>query len=164
MPLTPAVFAIDAIDGYFHGHTEGQRWNGFACPLFSLEEGKRLAVVNNATDYCGRLEYDEKSDSFLHHNYENAAEEPLAYPAVVIEGEKFYPIGAHGWTWYVVADDSVAEFSSALFVELRAMRNAGMRVPDRAFMLAANRAEVEDVMNMKASEAADLLIQLADAA
>ena len=39
-----------------------------------------------------------------------------------------------------------------------------MRVPDRAFMLAANRAEVEDVMNMKASEAADLLIQLADAA
>ena len=149
MPLTPAVFAIDAIDGYFHGHTEGQRWNGFACPLFSLEEGKRLAVVNNATDY---------------HNYENAAEEPLAYPAVVIEGEKFYPIGAHGWTWYVVADDSVAEFSSALFVELRAMRNAGMRVPDRAFMLAANRAEVEDVMNMKASEAADLLIQLADAA
>ena len=149
MPLTPAVFAIDAIDGYFHGHTEGQRWNGFACPLFSLEEGKRLAVVNNATD---------------HHNYENAAEEPLAYPAVVIEGEKFYPIGAHGWTWYVVADDSVAEFSSALFVELRAMRNAGMRVPDRAFMLAANRAEVEDVMNMKASEAADLLIQLADAA
>ncbi len=162
MPHTPAVFAIDAFDGYFHGITAGQCWNGFACPLFTIEEGKRLAAINNATDFCGRLEYDEKTDTFLHYDYDNEDQGPQGYPVTLIDGQKFYPIGAFGWTWYEVTEDENAQISASLFAELTAMQKAGIRVPDKAFSLAATESEVDDVMNMKVSDAADLLIQLAD--
>lgn len=161
MPCTPAVFSIDAFDGYFHGVTTGQQWNGFACPLFSLEEGKRLAAINNDDPLCGRLEYDPKSDSFLHWDYGNEDQGPQGFPVTVIDGQKYYPIGAFSWTWYDMADEETAAFSARLFAELNAMRKVGMAVPDKALTLASTHSEVEEVMNMKVSEAASLIIELA---
>jgi hypothetical protein len=61
----PAVFQIDAFGGiFFHGITPDQRWNGFACPLFSFEEAQRLVALNNASDYCGHLNYDAEKDTY----------------------------------------------------------------------------------------------------
>lgn len=65
MPHTPAVFAIDAIEGLFHGITAGQRWNGWACPMFSFEEANRLTALNNDSEFCGSISYDADKDAFL---------------------------------------------------------------------------------------------------
>ena len=162
MSYTTAVFARDALNGhFFHGVTAAGNRNELSCPLFPLEEGLRLATINNATGVCGVLAYDPGTDAFLYH-HDSVDTEPVRYEATIVEGRRYYPIGTVGWTWHDASTDAVAQFSAALFTELNAMRNIGMRVPDQAFTLAATVSEVEDVMNMSRSDAADLLIQLAD--
>ena len=90
MPHRPAVFQIDAIESYFHGVTQDQHWNGFACPLFSLEETQRLMALNNHTEFCGQIVYDAEQDAFLFHEFGVESEErPDVFKAVVIDGEKF---------------------------------------------------------------------------
>ena len=172
MSLQLATFALDAFgDRYFHGFTEGQHWNGFACPLFPLEEALRLTLINNATTYCGRIEYDPARDAFLFYenedesdagNQSDAGVEPQVYAAANIDGMKLYAIGAFGWTWDKCdpdADD--VRFSAELVRELRELRRLGTAVPDRAFDLATDARVLNEHLDMGVTDAADLIIQLA---
>lgn len=162
MPHRPAVFQIDAIESYFHGVTQDQHWNGFACPLFSLEEAQRLMALNNHTDFCGQIAFDAEQDAFLFHEFGVESEErPDVYKAVLIGDEKFYPIGAFSWCWQDVSDDSHAQFSAELVRELSEMKRLGINVPDKAIELATSEESVAEHANMSVSDAADLIIQLA---
>lgn len=166
MSLQPATFALDAFgDRYFHGFTEGQRWNGFACPLFPLEEAVRLALINNATTYCGRIEYDSARDAFLFYEEEDESRtdvEPQVYAAVNVDGQRLYAIGAFGWTWGECKQDQAdVRFSAALVRELGELRRLGTAVPDRAFDLATDAEVLCEHLDMGATDAADLIIQLA---
>lgn len=162
MPHRPAVFQIDAIESYFHGVTQGQHWNGFACPLFSIEEAQRLMALNNQTDFCGQIVYDAAQDAFLFHEFGVECEErPDVFKAVLIDGEKFYPIGAFSWCWQDVSNDNNAQFSAELVRELTEMKRLGMNVPDKAFSMATNEEAVAEHAAMSVSDAADLIIQLA---
>lgn len=162
MPQRPAVFQIDAIESFFHGITLGQQWNGFACPLFSFEEAQRLMALNNHTDFCGQIVYSAEQDAFLFHEFGVESEErPDVYKAVVIQGQKLYPVGAFSWCWQDVSDDSYAQFSAQLVRELSEMKRLGMNVPDKAMGLATNEETVAEHANMGVSDAADLIIQLA---
>lgn len=162
MPHRPAVFQIDAIESYFHGVTQGQHWNGFACPLFSLEEAQRLMALNNHTDFCGQIVYDAAQDAFLFHEFGVESEErPDVYKMVLIDGVKFYPIGAFSWCWQDVSNDSNAQFSAELVRELTEMKRLGMNVPDKAFSMATTEEAVAEHAAMSVSDAADLIIQLA---
>ena len=149
MPPRPAVFQIDAFGGiFFHGITPNQRGNGFACPLF--------------TEFCGQIVYDAEQDAFLFHEFGVESEErPDVFKAVVIDGEKFYPIGAFSWCWQDVSADSEAQFSAQLVRELSEMKHLGMNVPDKAIALATEEEAVAEHANMSVSDAADLIIQLA---
>ena len=162
MPQRPAVFQIDAIESYFHGVTQDQHWNGFACPLFSFEEAQRLMELNNHTDFCGQIVYDAAQDAFLFHEFGVESEErPDVFKAVLIDGEKFYPIGAFSWCWQDVSNDSNAQFSAELVRELSEMKRLGMNVPDKAFSMATNEEAVAEHAAMSVSDAADLIVQLA---
>ncbi len=168
MSLQSATFALDAFgDRYFHGFTDGKRWNGFACPLFSLEEALRLTRINNATTYCGRIEYDAIRDAFVFDEHADGDDNALPSVPVVfwpefVDGQKVYGIGASAWCWYEVdADDDLACFSRHLSRELAELRRLGTSVPDRAFDMAADIAVIEDYLSMEVSDAADLIIQLA---
>lgn len=162
MPPRPAVFQIDAIESYFHGVTHDQQWNGFACPLFSFEEAERLMALNNHTDFCGQIVYDAEQDAFLFHEFgAESGERPDTYKAVLIDGQKFYPVGAFSWCWQDVSGDSTAQFSAQLVRELGEMKRLGMNVPDKAIALASNEQAVAEHENMSVSDAADLIIQLA---
>ena len=162
MPHRPAVFQIDAIESYFHGVTQGQHWNGFACPLFSLEEAQRLMALNNHTDFCGQIVYDAAQDAFLFYEFGVESEEgPDVFNAVLIDGKKFYSIGAFSWCWQDVSNDSNAQFSAELVRELTEMKRLGMNVPDKAFSMATNEEAVAEHAAMSVSDAADLIIQLA---
>lgn len=158
----PAVFQIDAFGGiFFHGITPNQCWNGFACPLFTFEEAQRLVALNNASDYCGHLAYDVEKDAFLFKHDQEGDEAPEVYAATLVDGKKYYGVGAFSWCWRDVSNDDQAQFSASLITELAEMKRLGMNVPDEAIALATNEAVVEDHSNMSVSDAADLLIQLA---
>lgn len=168
MSLQPATFTLDAFgERYFHGFSNGGLWNGFACPFFPLEEGLRLSIVNNATDYCGRLEYDAIRDAFVFDEHADGGDNALPSVPVVfwpefVDGQKVYGIGASAWCWHEVdADDDLARFSRHLSHELAELRRLGTSVPDRAFDMAADIAVIEDYLSMGVSDAADLIIQLA---
>ena len=161
MTLQSATFCIDALgDRFFHGYSTGEAWNGFACPLFPFEEALRLSLINNATDFCGQLDYDAAQDAFLF--TEIPGEEPVVFAATVVDNRKLYPVGSHGWTWSECdVSDATVRFSATLSRELAEMRRLGMGVPDRALDMATEIAVLQEHMDMGVSDAADLIIQLA---
>lgn len=164
MPNPPAVFAIEAIPGrYFHGVDSGQIWNGWACPLFPLDEAIRLAAAINEGEFCGHMHYDAAKDAFLSSPDKQDSEESAeVFTATVLDGMTYYAIGGHSWSWENVSNDPSARFSASLFRELQEMKRIGMAVPDRAFKLATEEQEVSECSNMKVSDAASLLIELAN--
>lgn len=170
--LQAATFSLDAynsgeVEIFFHGFTDGQRWNGFACPSFTLEDAQRLAAINNVTPYCGHIKYDPDRDAFIFDEHGDGGDTALALPsvefgAVTVEGQKLYSIGAFAWCWYEAdPDDRVARFSRELVREMREMRKVGIVVPDAAIELAHIKSEVDDVLHMAVSDAASLMIELA---
>ncbi|HWS04316.1 MAG TPA: hypothetical protein VN230_00875, partial [Burkholderiaceae bacterium] len=101
-------------------------------------------------------------DAFLFHEFGVESEErPDVFKAVLIDGEKFYPIGAFSWCWQDVSNDNNAQFSAELVRELTEMKRLGMNVPDKAFSMATNEEVVAEHAAMSVSDAADLIIQLA---
>jgi hypothetical protein len=108
--LVPARFIIEGL-GIFDGFDTGKEWNGFAVPAFTHAQGMDIVAAQNrlvgcVASYCtesdefrfvvpGAFEYDEYTDSF---------------PAVEIDGAKYYEIGANDWIWSKVqASDIIDE-------------------------------------------------------
>ncbi len=119
-------------------------------------------ALNNHTDFCGQIVYDAAQDAFLFHEFGVESDErPDVFKAVLIDGEKFYPIGAFSWCWQDVSNDNNAQFSAELVRELTEMKRLGMNVPDKAFSMATNEEAVAEHAAMSVSDAADLIIQLA---
>lgn len=79
------------------GYTDGSRWNGWACPHFSKEEGLRLAEASPA------LRYDEARDAFVDRPIvdEDDIEEVFSSETITVAGQplKVYAIGAGSWCW-----------------------------------------------------------------
>ncbi len=109
------------------------------------------------------MHYDATKDAFLLSPDEQDKDESTeAFAATVADGKTYYAIGGHSWCWENVNDDPNARFSASLFKELQEMKRVGMDVPDRALALATDAQEVGECLHMSVSDAADLLIQLAD--
>ena len=87
--------SIDFSDNLFECFLNGETWNVWACPFFTLDNAKKVA---NAV---GDMKYDDKKDVFVWNDVGSGETE--VFDAVVIEvnGEKIqtYPIGAWSWCW-----------------------------------------------------------------
>lgn len=90
------------IDDYFEpaleGYTLGDKWNGWAMPLFGKESAMRIA------EQFGDMTYDEERDVFILNTQEYYPDEPneeFAGQDIMVNGEtvRVYPIGAGFWTW-----------------------------------------------------------------
>lgn len=112
--LKPRVFTIDG-GGMYPGYTYGTYWNGWECPLFTLEVGKRMVedLMELFDDHSTQtFSYDEEDDCFYYwdiniaEDYWNAKGE--AFPAEehvnpeTGEIMTLYPIGSHSWIWRIV--------------------------------------------------------------
>ncbi|WP_341744774.1 hypothetical protein [Azonexus hydrophilus] len=89
-------------DLMFDCFSNGQRWNGWGMPYFTLENGLRLAALK-ASD----LVYDAEGDRFVFRVDDSDPESDEVYPATMIttasgETVKAYPIGAGSWCWDAV--------------------------------------------------------------
>lgn len=96
-----SYFCSDAADVRFHGYTNGDTWNGFACPYFEYDEAVRvLEALGNKWTYDGQLKV------FLVFNEADPPDyEPEEFYAVEIEIDdkkiEVYGIGAYSWAWGV---------------------------------------------------------------
>ncbi len=103
--LRPAKFVIDCMEEAVEGFTPGSYWNGWAMPYFTKEQADAFCVIANAEgSVMHPMEYDAERDVFLAHD-NHYPDEPEEYPAVEVDGVKYYPIGAGCWIWDLVDDD-----------------------------------------------------------
>lgn len=92
--MKQAKFAIDTFpDQSFEGYSNGEEWNGWACPYFTLEEGQKILRAHNSNGLKGM--FDKIADQFV---FENVDENEF-YPAIIEDGVKLYPIGNGSWIW-----------------------------------------------------------------
>jgi hypothetical protein len=101
--LRPATFTMDD-QAYYEGFTDGTEWNGWACPLFPLDEGKRIAADMMriyANDPRYSFTYDPQNDRFVQvdPNGNGGDDDPIYYTPIATERGTLYPIGAGGWIW-----------------------------------------------------------------
>lgn len=100
--MRQSTFMLDALgERPFPGYTGGEAWNGFACPYFDFDQAQVLVAAWREQGWAAH--YDETADAFVfsvNQDFETGkSDESEAFAAVEIEGHKFYPIGAFGWTW-----------------------------------------------------------------
>lgn len=96
-----ATFALEEF-GHWEGvHIPSEKWNGFACPLFTLDTCKSIAELVNALPANDEVieVTNEKVISIYLGNGEREVEEVLP---VFVDGVAMFPLGAGGWVWDVV--------------------------------------------------------------
>jgi len=101
-------FSIDFLDGeIFDGYTNGEYWNGFACPYFTFEQAQAIVSASRARGFDAR--YDAEADQFTFEMQNSESEDDRdSFPAVKIDNLKVYPIGAHCWIWDEVSQEDAA--------------------------------------------------------
>lgn len=93
-------FSLDPLIGQsFDGYSLGEVWNGFACPYFTFEQAQRVADVSRRFGFGAW--YDEDLDQFVFAGEDESSDpnECESFPSTMIDGAKFYPIGAFTWIW-----------------------------------------------------------------
>jgi hypothetical protein len=103
MSYKVATFIIDGLDGKFKGiHNPQIRWNGWACPMFTLNVAKKL-IKSQCLEDCEKFEMSyyniSSSPNGITENHVDGVE---FYPVSVIDGVEYYKIGYMNWVWEVV--------------------------------------------------------------
>lgn|SRR5688572_24851672 len=107
MPITRefqrARFTIDSLPNrIFEGFTDGDTWNGWACPYFSRDVAESILQASENNGYSWT--YDAKTGSFIVHHHDDPKDsEPELFNGVWInidnESILVYAIGAYAWAW-----------------------------------------------------------------
>ena len=106
--FTSKQFCMDALADRFEGYTDGDIWNGWACPYFLQEVAEKVLAESEANGYS--WEYEEAQDAYVVRN-EN---DPVDYEPEIFEGIEIsvegnrttvYPIGAYSWVWEICEDE-----------------------------------------------------------
>ena len=92
--LTPSLFSIDGGTAYA-GVSNGRRWNGWECPLFTKEVAERIFQ-----DAGLKYDYLPDTDEFrMLNEWAHPEEDPYEYAKGVTHfGVRMYPI-MDGWCW-----------------------------------------------------------------
>lgn len=103
-----ATFQL-AGEGNFVGiHIPSSRWNGWANPLFTIEEVQKIAQLVNEQneesldDAEGWLVVTPTSVNY--HYADDGEEQPM--PAFLVNGKAYYAVMNDAWCWSVVGEDA----------------------------------------------------------
>ena len=100
-PMMLSRFRIDCWeDEVFPGYWAGDRWNGWATPVFEFAAAKRIMDLLNK-DEPGRASYDEKTDRFTIQDQNGDGPEVIGADDLALPGMtvRVYSIGTCNWTW-----------------------------------------------------------------
>lgn len=91
-------------------YTTGDRWNGWACPMFDIDAAMRVMEgYNEATTESeyGLMSYDVNEDKFMIPETEHEDAQEWKGFDINIEGKqvRVYDIGAYSWCWYLENDN-----------------------------------------------------------
>jgi hypothetical protein len=100
--MQEAKFSIDTLgDKIFDGYTQGEEWNGWACPYFTFEQAQKVAeAFNEGERFEGdkvKARYNVEQDAFCFF-FESSGESD-DFPSLEVDGLKLYPVGAGCWIW-----------------------------------------------------------------
>jgi hypothetical protein len=98
-PYKAGQFVIDCWeDTRFGGWWNGERWNGWAKPIFSLKEARLIMTMFNQ-DGGGKATFEEAKDRFVFLSEHD--DQPMICAGIQLPGvpEKVYPVGTGEWTW-----------------------------------------------------------------
>lgn len=98
--------ALDGMGATVSAFDDGLRWNGFACPLFSKEQGMAfIAEWNKIRDprHDGEVSWNSAYEAFFIIEGEEYFEpgRPEVVTATIIGGERYYRIGGMSWCWHL---------------------------------------------------------------
>lgn len=104
--LKLALVALDAMESPVLAFDDGLRWNGFACPLFTKEQGLAfIAEWNKIRDprHDGEVTWNGSYEAFFIIDGEVDFEpgRPEVVTATIIGGERYYRIGGMSWCWHL---------------------------------------------------------------
>ena len=90
----------------FIGYDNGDNWNGWKCPLFTLPQAQKVIQHLNSQQlkYGGEVYdlffYDELNDGIVTRSYEGNNMTNQSFDQVIsIKGKKYYDIGNYNYTW-----------------------------------------------------------------
>lgn len=88
--MRKAKFYLDCLEGAkWDGYTNGDTWNGFACPFFTHSEGLRLHAALLALRDALDLDTEELDVDW----------KPEDFSSTQIDDVTVYAIGSYEWTW-----------------------------------------------------------------
>lgn len=99
--MKKSLFTIDSFDAIFEGYTQGQHWNGWACPWFTKKVADEIMHHSNKVngeDY--QMRYDAETDTYVY----GVGEETECFKGINFDGKQLYPIGTMSWIWDDLAD------------------------------------------------------------
>lgn len=104
-------FVIDTLgDKIFEGYTQGEEWNGWACPYFTFEQAQKVVeAFNEGERFEGdkvEARYDAEQDAFCF--FFESSGESEDFSALTVDGRKLYPIGSGCWIW----EDATADLTA----------------------------------------------------
>lgn len=114
-PLTtfiPARFGLDGCEPFFSGVHTGERWNGWACPYFPMEEVIKLRdwiAAWAADDEFEKVIVDDSGRVWIDARFQMAkGEQESGYLYEVKpedhDGVPVYPVGAFSWIWAIAQE------------------------------------------------------------
>ena len=101
--LQPAKFRIDSLpDLVFDGFSDGDHWNGWACPYFSRQEAERVLKASTAIGF--QWTFDEQQNAFSVRNINDPEDaEPESFEGIQMDingkTQTLYGVGAYSWIW-----------------------------------------------------------------
>lgn len=97
--MREAKFSLEVLgEKCFDAFTQGETWNGWACPYFTFDQAQQL--VKAFQERGVKAWYDEHSDAFTFEvEGGETVKEVDTFQAEEVNGKKFYPIGAFCWIW-----------------------------------------------------------------
>lgn len=100
-----SFFSMDCLpedpSGWLPGWTAGDRWNGWACPMFDREAADLFCTLTERDPGMYQTRYDAKADAYVSTNQDGEVEDRAEGCDIEVAGRKIrvYDIGSHSWCW-----------------------------------------------------------------
>lgn len=97
------TFVIDSLPSEsFEGYSNGDNWNGWACPFFDRATAERVLQASEQNNYT--WQYDTEADAFIVRSTDDPEDnEPEVFGATKVQVDEtkltLYGIGAYSWIW-----------------------------------------------------------------
>lgn len=88
----------------FEGFTDGETWNGWACPYFTYDIAEGILKASESNGY--RWNFDTKADAFFVRHIEDSEDSsPDQFKGIQVvaadQAVVLYAVGAYSWSWEI---------------------------------------------------------------